>query len=53
VYFMSAVCGRPQRGEGVLAHVGARVQGTGGSKIRFFVDVITGWPLRFGILHHH
>jgi len=42
VYFMSTACGRPQ--EGGLAHVDACGQGEGGVKIRFFVDVIKGWP---------
>src|SRR6218665_1510252 len=43
---MSTVCGRPQAGS--LAHVGACEQGRGRLKIRFFVDVINGWPLRTG-----
>ena len=42
MYFMSTVCGRPQ-GVGA-AHVDACGQGQG-SKIRFFVDIVNGWPL--------
>ena len=49
MYFMSTVCGRPQRGGGP-AHVDACGQGVRGVKnVISFVDVINGWPLTFMI----
>ena len=41
MYFMSTACGRPQGVERGPAHV----DGGGGQKPDFFVDVINGWPL--------
>ena len=49
MYFMSTVCGRPQGGEGGLAHVDACGQ-LGGQKRDSFVDVINGWPLIIDII---
>src|SRR6218665_1294178 len=45
---MSTVCGRPQGGRG-SGPCGRMWTGGGGSKTRFFVDVINGWPLCLAI----